>query len=313
MLAYIDLIAFATKSNAARRRFLSATGLSLSRLGISILEAVRHDDLQISALAIYLQTDLTQVSRQTAQLVRMGLVTKRNAILDRRRVQVEATTLGTAVLDRWEHSWKTEMRTPLESWRTEEIALLHELLSLVCERLGAALTHLSQPSTQEFSTIPIAPAAGGRGALDACLSTIAKLVGLIGHANFDAALESAGVEISELEFLILRDIETFGPTPVGHIAQRLDQTQSAVSRALAGAALQSFVNSVYVADRRKRALTINEAGMRMCTHIRDVRCADLRTVLAGLSDSKARHYRALTDRYLRDLLTTSDTAASRYL
>ncbi|MGF0313412.1 MarR family winged helix-turn-helix transcriptional regulator [Rhodococcus sp. IEGM1428] len=304
LLRFIDLIAFSSSSNALRRRFEIATDIPLARFGLETTDILSGGPLTVGEIAEALEVDLTRASRQVAALVVAGLVEKERTPTDRRRVRITMTERGIDVLDRWNSSWHDEMRGPLEDWSVDDLVTFTEFLTAVTKRLDPLIPrtdHRHHPEPNDNNPVT------------RCLEAIVSLVRLVGKAHFDDALRSAGSTLTELSYLVLRDVEVTGPSAIGQIASRLDQAQSAVSRAAHTLESRGLVHAEIGRDRRTRLLVVSDAGARLSAHIRTTRLDDLLTVFADVPNRTRARYTALTTEYLERLMSTADSAARRYL
>lgn len=318
LLEFVDLIAFSANSNAARRRFESATGVSLGRMALELLDILTIGPATVGDLAAALSVDITRASRQVAALVRDGLVVKTRASApgDQRRVQITLAENGIAAMTRWGDSWREQMRRPLDLWPEEDVFDFDEFLGTLAERLAPYVTVRTTAAAHGGTTLtaPSALAASEpRCPVERCLDKIITLVGLIGSTRFDAALQSAGVQLSQLEYLLLRDVEKMGPTRVGDITARLDAPQSAVSRAVRTVETLGLIHGEAGQDRRVRWLHLSDAGCEVSAVVTQSRLRDLEDLFADVSTTARVRYGQLTVTYLRQLLSTADPAASRYL
>ncbi|WP_338889121.1 MarR family transcriptional regulator [Rhodococcus sovatensis] len=315
ILTFVDLIAFSGNSDATRRRFRAATGISLSRMGIDTIDALTDGAHSVGALATVLDVDLTQVSRQIAALRAAGLVQKTRSVDDRRSVDIALTEYGLDALRSWNASYQEQMRQPLDTWQVEEVETFEEFLTTTVERLEPFLVRQgsSEPLLRDRATRIAVRTSPTRTAVDRCLDAIVALVDLVGRAHFDSALRSAGVPLTELEYLVLNDIHALAPTTVGQVTERLDRAQSAVSRAVLTLETDHLIRRTPDRDRRVRSLTSTEKGAKTIEHIRSSRLTDLVAVYADVPTPTFSRYAELTDTYLRELLVDADTAARRYL
>lgn len=320
LIEFVDLIAFSANSNAARRRFESATGVSLGRMALELLDRLAAGPATVGALAVMLEVDMTRASRQVAALARAGFVVKTRASApgDRRQVRIALTEHGIDAMTRWGDSWREQMRRPLEQWPENDILDFEEFLGMLIRRLTPYVTVRPplpaavfdcEPSSLESNPVPREV----RSPLECCLDNIIILVRFIGSTHFDAALQSAGIELNQLEYLLLRDVEKMGATTVGDITTRLDVPQSAVSRAVQTVRTMGLIYDEPGQDRRIRWLHLSDAGSEISSLVTRSRLHDLEELFTDVSTSAQVQYARLTDQYVQQLLSTADPAASRYL
>lgn len=311
----IDLFAFSSHSNAARRRYETATGVLLPRSGIETLDILARGPRPASELAVALRTDPTQSSRRVAGLVRQGFVSKKRGDGDRRRVVLALTDRGERLVQRWQTSWLTELRRPLDTWETDDVDALTEWLRCACTRLTPTMakhvdSDLVTPGRTDIFSLPATP----RSEVAECLAVIADIVYLVGRADFEETLRAVDVALTAPQYFALADIQTFGPTTVSALGGRLDLEQSTASRSVTALHQQALVERTPDgADGRSRRLTVTPAGAHLLESAHQARLADLRRLFADVDAKAAARYASLTDRYLDDLLATADVAAGRYL
>ncbi|WP_179274793.1 MULTISPECIES: MarR family transcriptional regulator [Nocardiaceae] len=318
LIELVDLIAFSANSNAARRRFESATRISLGRMALALLDSLTVGPATVSDLAAALEVDMTRASRQIAAMVRIGLVVKTRESFpgDRRQVRIALTDRGIDAMNRWGDSWREQVRRPLELWVEADIDDFEKLLNTFGRRLAPYATVRIRPEND------CEPSAGAkiphlepesRSTLERCLENVVTLVRLIGSTHFDAALESAGVHLNELEYLLLRDVEKMGPTTVGNITTRLDVPQAVVSRAVRTVRTMGLIYGEAGPDRRRMWLHLTVDGMKTANLITQSRLRDLEELFSDLTPEDRERYTELTNAYVEQLLSIADPAASRYL
>ncbi|MGV9709078.1 MarR family winged helix-turn-helix transcriptional regulator [Gordonia sp. NPDC003424] len=314
LLRFVDLLAFASHSNAKRRRFETATGLLVPRSGIETLDILARRPHTAKQLSAVLRIDLTQSSRQVARLVRAGLVAKGRSDADGRLVVLELTDHGRSVVRRWQTSWLIEMRRPLDGWRDTTIATFTRWMSLVLERLGPTIADdpavplLSSTDSPDL-TAPLT----GRTVVDDCLRVIGDLVYLFGREDFDAFLRDSGVDIDRQRFFVVQDVGLFGPTTISELAARLDIEQSRASRTVTALTDDGMLRKQIGGDGRERRLVLSEQGAAALDDVREKRLGLLRSAFDDLPDAMRAKYATLTERYLDELMATSDNAARRYI
>ena len=315
LLRMIDLFAFSSHSNAARRRYETATGVLLPRSGIETLDILARGPRPANDLAVALRTDPTQSSRRVASLVRQGFLAKNRGTDDRRQVVLALTDAGERLVHRWQTSWLTELRRPLDTWAAEDVETLTEWLRSACTRLTPMMaahvdTDLVSPGRTEVFALP----ATSRREVTECLAVIADIVYLVGRTDFEETLRSVEVDLTAPQYFVLSDIHTLGPTTVSALAGRLDLEQSAASRAVSALHQQALIDRTPDgADGRSRQLTVTETGARLLDFAHRNRLEDLHGLFADIDSHIAKRLAQLTDRYLDDLLETADVAAGRYL
>ncbi|MCE4267071.1 MarR family transcriptional regulator [Rhodococcus sp. MS16] len=316
LLRYIDLLAFSSHSSASRRRFESATGVAVPRSGIETLEILANSPLTGSELAATLRVDITQSSRQVTRLVRAGLVIKERAPDDGRRIVHFLSDYGLQVVLRWQRSWLTEMRRPLDTWADDDVNGFADWIECAVDRVRRTLPVPAgtEPDVAEQSGTRIAISEIAGNPVEArCLSAIADFVYLIGRADFDAALAKARVSLSPSQYFVLQDIGWFGPTSVSDVVSRLALDQAAASRTISFLESENLVlRTDGGSDRRSRPVETTASGASILARIRTSRLDSLRNLFADIDQDLAQHYAVLTDHYLDDVLSTADMTAVRY-
>ncbi len=96
---------------------------------VLLVQLVKHGPQRASALAESVLSDPSTVSRQTAQLVRLGLIERRADPADGRASLLAATPEGERVFER-KRRWRNEhFATMLADWSPADIDTLHALLT----------------------------------------------------------------------------------------------------------------------------------------------------------------------------------------
>ncbi|WP_084836762.1 MarR family transcriptional regulator [Williamsia sp. 1138] len=320
LLRMINLFMYSSHSNAARRRFETATGLLLPRSGIETLNVLARGPRGANELAKALRTDSTQSSRTVAALVRQGFVIKARGTDDRRQVVLKLSDSGDALMHQWQMSWKTELQRPLDTWNHEDVETLTEWLQCASTRLTTVMEAHAGPDLVDFDSSDLdatpyprqAPIAKSEAAR--CTASIAEIVYLVGRANFEDVLRAVEVTLTPSQYFALADIQRFSPTTISDLASRLDLEQSAASRAVSTLDQQGLITrEPNGADRRSKQLTATPAGIDLLVRSQTARLDDLRKLFSDIKRQVGRRYAELTERYLDDVLRTADVAAGRYL
>lgn len=111
-------------------------GLDLTALAI-LSFVTEHPGSRISDVADILRLDLSNASRQSALLERIGLIARRTDPHDRRSALLEPTTQGKEVLHTASSDSRAFMEKVFADWKPEELATLAHLLVRVVASVNA--------------------------------------------------------------------------------------------------------------------------------------------------------------------------------
>ena len=129
---------FAHMLAAARRTFKEsalAVHPSLQPLGFTVMMTLyQGTECQQGAVAETLQVDKALLSRTVSQLEALGLVCRRADPSDGRAQLLDLTPEGRARFESSHSAKRSRLRTRLESWHTDEVERLAELLNKLNER-----------------------------------------------------------------------------------------------------------------------------------------------------------------------------------
>ncbi|SMC94920.1 MarR family winged helix-turn-helix transcriptional regulator [Kibdelosporangium aridum] len=103
--------------------------------GKLLAELAYRGESRVSDLAELRFVDASVVSRQAAQLEKLGLIERRRAPEDRRAALLSVTPEGEKVLEQWRQRQVDAMAEALSDWDADEVTAATEHL----ERINAAL------------------------------------------------------------------------------------------------------------------------------------------------------------------------------
>ncbi|ONI72932.1 hypothetical protein ALI144C_43955 [Actinosynnema sp. ALI-1.44] len=108
--------------------------------GKLLAELSYRGESRVSDLAGLRFVDASVVSRQAAQLEKLGLIRRRPAPDDRRAALLSVTEEGERVLDQWRKHQADAMADALSDWDAESVAAATEHLARINEGLRARLS-----------------------------------------------------------------------------------------------------------------------------------------------------------------------------
>ncbi|ALG14293.1 MarR family winged helix-turn-helix transcriptional regulator [Kibdelosporangium phytohabitans] len=108
--------------------------------GKLLAELSHRGESRVSDLAGQRFVDASVVSRQAAQLEKIGLITRRPAPDDRRAALLSVTEEGERVLDQWRKHQADAMADALSDWDAESVTVATEYLARINEGLRARLS-----------------------------------------------------------------------------------------------------------------------------------------------------------------------------
>ncbi|GDY33245.1 MarR family winged helix-turn-helix transcriptional regulator [Gandjariella thermophila] len=102
-------------------------------------EIAQRGEVRTSDLALHRAVDPSVISRQVAQLVRAGLVSRRPAPTDGRVTLLSATAKGAEALRRWQQAQAEFVQQAMAGWDDSEVMELSKRVEAAATDLWAAL------------------------------------------------------------------------------------------------------------------------------------------------------------------------------
>lgn len=115
--------------NAARMRFWDDDFGLHPAAGALLADVVARGECRVSDLAEHRVVDVSVVSRQIAQLQKVGLVNRRPSPSDGRVALISPTERGIEVLADWKRRQAELIRAALDDWDDERLAAANAVLS----------------------------------------------------------------------------------------------------------------------------------------------------------------------------------------
>jgi len=115
--------------NAVRMRFWDDDFGLHPAAGALLADVVARGECRVSDLAEHRVVDTSVVSRQIAQLQKVGLVDRRPSPSDGRVALISPTERGIEVLAGWKRKQADLIRDALDGWDDERLAAANEVLS----------------------------------------------------------------------------------------------------------------------------------------------------------------------------------------
>ena len=107
--------------------------------GALLADIATRGECRVSDLAGHRMVDTSVVSRQIAQLEKVGLVTRRPAPSDRRVALISATERGTEMLDVWRGKQADLIRGALDGWDDDQLHGANEVIAALVAALRGTL------------------------------------------------------------------------------------------------------------------------------------------------------------------------------
>jgi DNA-binding MarR family transcriptional regulator len=111
--------------------------------GKLLAELAYRGESRVSDLAEQRFVDASVVSRQAAQLEKLGLIERRRAPEDRRAALLSITPEGEKVLEQWRQRQVEAMAEALADWDAESVATATEYLARINEGMRYRLSQTS--------------------------------------------------------------------------------------------------------------------------------------------------------------------------
>jgi DNA-binding MarR family transcriptional regulator len=108
----------------------------LDAAAFPIMFTLTEGPLRVSEIAGRIHSDVSTVSRQTAGLIQMGLLSRESDPSDGRAVRLSLTETGTDVLDRLKAVRAELLSGALADWTTEDVHACHDYLTRLTDDLA---------------------------------------------------------------------------------------------------------------------------------------------------------------------------------
>ena len=263
-LRLVNAIALTAGTRSHSRRLRAVTGIELPPSDLRFLELLSgREPAATSAIARELGIDITQASRQAAQLHRAGHVARTTDPSDRRRTLLSLTDETSELLDAWLVAWSRDYLAVISTWSPEQVEVLGNWFALVLHRFTQALPDSPRPAVAdrwvELTGDEYDPAT--RFFLHTMIG-IVTWVALSG--GFKTLLDLQSHPVSEAGFLTLHVIASSGPISIADVASRLavdpSQASKRVTELVKGGYLDRAVDEF---DRRSTRVRVSRKGKQL--------------------------------------------------
>jgi DNA-binding MarR family transcriptional regulator len=303
-LRLLNRVAYATSSRGMSRQVRDVTGIELPPSCLRLLQLLAgRPPVAASMLAAELAIDLSQVSRQTGQLERLGHLERTADPADRRRTLVGLSPDTAKLLDQWLLVWSNDYLAPVTGWPRHDVVDLTRWFALVRDRLEKALPGRPAARSPERWQALIEPDEYDP-VVRTFLSTIMGLVSWAGQAGgFNDLLELVGAPIRQNGYFTLRVVARQGPMPIVEVAERLGIDASQASKRLRQLTdLRLVDRAVDGFDRRNNLIRVSRKGSALLATVRQTQLAGFRDTMGEMSARDRERWTTLMGRYVDEMV-----------
>ncbi|WP_296607358.1 MarR family transcriptional regulator [Nocardioides sp.] len=302
-LRLVNAIALTAGTRSHSRRLRAVTGIDLPPSDLRFLELLSgREPAATTVIARELGIDITQASRQAAQLHKAGHLARTTDPDDRRRTLLSLTDETTALMDAWLMAWSRDYLAVISTWTPEQIEVLGSWFALVLHRFSEALPDSPRPAVAdrwlELAGEEYDPAT--RFFLHTMIG-IVTWVALSGGFKTLLELRSAGV--SEAGFLALHVIATSGPLSIAEVAGRLAVDPSQASKRITELVNDGFLDrAVDEFDRRSTRVRVSRKGKQLVDGVFEFQMAGFGVLTTDLGRAERDQWTPYVEAYVDGML-----------
>ena len=263
-LRLVNAIALTAGTRSHSRRLRAVTGIDLPPSDLRFLELLSgREPAATSVIARELGIDITQASRQAAQLHKAGHVARTTDPEDRRRTLLSLTDETTALMDAWLVAWSRDYLAVISTWTPEQIEVLGSWFALVLHRFTEALPDSPRPAVADRWL-----ELSGDDYDHATRFFLHTMIGIVTwvalSGGFKTLLELRSAGVSEAGFLALHVIATSGPLSIAEVAERLAVDPSQASKRITELVNDGLLDrAVDEFDRRSTRVRVSRKGRQL--------------------------------------------------
>jgi len=304
-LNLVNAVAYTASSREHSRRFADATGIDLPTSDLRVLEFLYgRPPIAVSALATALRIDISQASRQVAQLAAAGHLRRCTDDADRRRTLVAVTPEASDALDRWLLSWAADYEVAVAGWSTDDLDDLERWLRVVLDDLERSLPGRPASAAPEQWRSRVGPAALP-ASTRRLVETAIALVAWVGQSGgYDDLLAEHDAPIRQHAYFTLRVVARNGPLSVAQVAERMGIERPQASKRLTQLTdLELVHRAVAPFDRRSTLVQASGKGVALLRAVRAAQLSDFASILPVIDEPERRRWTDLTRRYVEALFS----------
>jgi DNA-binding MarR family transcriptional regulator len=263
-LRLVNAIALTAGTRSHSRRLRAVTGIDLPPSDLRFLELLSgREPAATSVIARELGIDITQASRQAAQLHKAGHVARTTDPEDRRRTLLSLTDETTTLMDAWLVAWSRDYLAVISTWTPEQIEVLGSWFALVLHRFTEALPDSPRPAVADRWL-----ELSGDDYDHATRFFLHTMIGIVTwvalSGGFKTLLELRSAGVSEAGFLALHVIATSGPLSIAEVAERLAVDPSQASKRITELVNDGLLDrAVDEFDRRSTRVRVSRKGRQL--------------------------------------------------
>lgn len=263
-LRLVNAIALTAGTRSHSRRLRAVTGIDLPPSDLRFLELLSgREPAATSVIARELGIDITQASRQAAQLHKAGHVARTTDPADRRRTLLSLTDETAVLMDDWLVAWSRDYLAVISTWSPEQIEVLGNWFALVQHRFSQALPNSPRPAVAD-RWLELA----GQQYDPATRFFLHTMIGIVTwvalSGGFKALLDIKAATVNEAGFLTLHVIATSGPLSIAEVAERLAVDPSQASKRITELVKAGLLNrAVDEFDRRSTRVRVSRKGKQL--------------------------------------------------
>jgi DNA-binding MarR family transcriptional regulator len=294
-LRLVNAIALTASTRSHSRRLRAATGLDLPPSDLRFLELLSgREPAATSVVARELGIDITQASRQAAQLHKAGYVARTTDPADRRRTLLSLSDETAATMDAWLVAWSRDYLAVISTWSPEQVEIIGNWFALVLHRFYEALPESPRPVVAD-RWLELA----GEDYDPATRFFLHTMIGIVTwvalSGGFKTLLELTSSPVNEAGFLALHVISISGPLSIAEAAERLAVDPSQASKRITDLVNGGFLDrAVDEFDRRSSRVRVSRKGKQILDGVFEFQM----TAFGALTTSLGRAERELWTPYV---------------
>lgn len=303
-LRLVNAIALTAGTRSHSRRLRSVTGIDLPPSDLRFLELLSgRQPAATSVVARELGIDITQASRQAAQLHKAGHVARLSDPDDRRRTLLSLTDDTAALMDAWLLAWSRDYLAGIATWTPEQIEVIGDWFALVLHRFSEALPDSPRPAVAD-RWMELA----GKDYDPATRFFLHSMIGIVTwvalSGGFKALLDIKASDVSEAGFLTLHVISTSGPLSIAEVAERLAVDPSQASKRISELVHAGLLDrAVDEFDRRSTRVRVSRKGKQLVDGVFDFQMASFGVLTTDLGRAEREHWTPYVVAYVDGMLS----------